>query len=435
MVQSGDRTSKFPNKGTIWIIVASALGIMTLIGTTIYVIQRSGIRTNSDETVVTTAPLRAVSALGRIEPEGQIIRVAAAPTLSGARVKSILVSEGDFVQEGELIAITTEFDTKQAELARAQEELNVALADLNIVRAGAKQGEINAQQATLERLRAELISQQEVDLARLSRLRALYETERKERQATVDRLQAQLANAESELVRYRELKREGVISESEFDTRKLNFDTAQKSLQESRAMYQKSVSTINAEIQEVEAVTRQNVNSLTKQVSQAQARLDEIKEIRDVDIAQAEAQVQRARAMIAQAQIELDLTQIKAPTNGKIIEIQAREGENIDNSQGVVEMANVDQMLVVAEVYESDIAKIELGQEAIIESENNTFPDAIRGSVVQIGGKIGKKDVLETDPAASVDARVVEVKIAVHPQDNSIVENLIYSQVLVQILL
>jgi len=140
-------------------------------------------------------------------------------------------------------------------------------------------------------------------------------------------------------------------------------------------------------------------------------------------------------AGVNQAQVELELTQIKAPINGQIIEVIAREGENIDNAQGVVEMANIDQMLVVAEVYETDIGRVQIGQEATIESENNTFSEQIRGNVIQISSKIGKKDLLETDPAASIDARVVEVKIAVNPEYNDVINSLIYSQVFVQILL
>jgi HlyD family secretion protein len=98
-------------------------------------------------------------------------------------------------------------------------------------------------------------------------------------------------------------------------------------------------------------------------------------------------------------------------------------------------MANTEQMIVVAEVYESDISKVKVGQKVTIVSENNSFADSLNGKVMEISNKIGKKDVLETDPAASVDARVVEVKIAVNPEHNSLVKNLIYSQVIVEILL
>ncbi|MGY6529211.1 MAG: HlyD family efflux transporter periplasmic adaptor subunit [Cyanobacterium sp.] len=431
-----DRTSVFADNGKKWIILSAILGLITLMGSAIYVIQRTNSQSQSDEsTSPSVATIEAVSALGRIEPEGDVVLVAASPAMAGAKVKSLLVSQGDFVLQGDIIAITTDYDTKQAELDRARRDLEVAQANLAIINAGAREGQINAQQATIQRLQAQIATQREVDNARLSRLRAQITSERVERQATVDRLQAELANAQNELRRYQDLVRDGVVSQSEFETRELTFKAAQKRFQESEATYQKTINTLNAEITEVEAVTQQNIRTLTQQINEAQGRLEEIREVRGVDVAASEAEVRRAMAGVNQAQVELELTQIKAPINGKILEIKAREGENIDNAQGVVEMANIDQMLVIAEVYETDIGKVEIGQEATIESENNTFRDQIRGNVVQISSKIGKKDVLETDPAASIDARVVEVKIAVNPEYNDIINSLIYSQVFVQILL
>ncbi|MBE9223203.1 HlyD family efflux transporter periplasmic adaptor subunit [Cyanobacterium stanieri LEGE 03274] len=431
-----DRTSVFADNGKKWIILSAILGVITLGGSAIYVMQRTNSQTQGQEsTPPPTATIEAVSALGRIEPEGEVITVAASPSMAGAKVRTLLVSQGDFVGRGEVIATTTDYDTKQAELERARKDLEVARANLAIVRAGAKEGEINAQKATIERLQAQIATQREVDNARISRLRAQITSERVERQATVERLEAELNNAQNELRRYQDLVRDGVVSQSEFETRELTFQAAQKRFQESEATYQKTVDTLNAQISELEAVATQNIRTLTQQINEAQARLEEIREVRGVDVAASEAEVNRALAGVNQAEIELELTQIKAPINGQIIEIKAREGENIDNAQGVVEMANTEQMLVVAEVYETDITRVKLGQEATIESENNTFTDTIRGNVVEISSKIGKKDVLETDPAASIDARVVEVKIAVNPEYNDIINGLIYSQVFVQILL
>ncbi|AUC60368.1 ABC-type glycolipid efflux pump membrane fusion component DevB [Cyanobacterium sp. HL-69] len=431
-----DRTSVFADNGKKWIIISAILGLITLIGSAIYVIQRTNTQSQTEESnTPSVATIEAVSALGRIEPEGDVVVVAASPAMAGAKVRSLLVSQGDFVARGEIIAITTDYETKQAELERARRDLEVAQANLAIVRAGAKEGQIDAQQATVERLQAQIATQREVDNARLSRLRAQITSETIERQATVDRLQAELDNAQNELRRYQDLVRDGVVSQSEFETRELTFQAAQKRFQESEATYQKTINTLNAEIAEVEAITQQNVRTLTQQINEAQGRLEEIREVRGVDVDASEAEVSRAMAGVNQAQVELELTQIKAPINGQIIEVIAREGENIDNAQGVVEMANIDQMLVVAEVYETDIGRVQIGQEATIESENNTFSEQIRGNVIQISSKIGKKDVLETDPAASIDARVVEVKIAVNPEYNDVINSLIYSQVFVQILL
>jgi len=66
-------------------------------------------------------------------------------------------------------------------------------------------------------------------------------------------------------------------------------------------------------------------------------------------------------------------------------------------------------MYVVAEVYETDIGKIKVGQKATIESE--AFEGDITGTVDRLGLRIAKNDVIGTDPAAKTDARIIEVKI------------------------
>ena len=67
--------------------------------------------------------------------------------------------------------------------------------------------------------------------------------------------------------------------------------------------------------------------------------------------------------------------------------------------------------MMVAEVYESEINQVKIGQKAIIKSDNNSFTGTLEGTVNKIGLQIGKKDVLDTDPAADVDVRVIEVDI------------------------
>lgn len=416
-------------------IISGFLGVIIVIGTGVYVTNQVKVNSSTDTLISQPPPIASVSGLGRIEPLSQVIKVSASPSLAGARVKTLLVRKGDFLNRGDIIAYTSDYDLKRAELERAKKELQLAQANLNIVQAGAKEGTINAQKATIAQLKAELEGAIASDRARLHRLQAQLKTERLEKQATINRLEAEKNNAQAEFNRYQKLAEEGVISASELDSRILNLETAKQRYQEAIAIYNRTVSTLREEIIEVEADSTQRANSFRKQIISAEATLNEISEIREVDVAQAQAEVEKARAFINQAEVDLKLTIIKAPMEGEIIDIKAYEGENISSEEGIVEMADTQQMVVIAEIYESDISKVKLGQIADIRSENNSFEGIIRGEVIEISSKIGKKDVLETDPAANIDARVVEVKIAVNPEDNNKIKNLIYSQVIVNILL
>lgn len=431
----GATTNIFSKNGRGLAISSAILGTVMLIGTGIYTFRQSNPNSKSITSMPQKAEITSVSALGRIEPQGEVINVASSPSMSGAKVKTLFVQEGSEVKQGDLIAITTDYDSQEAELNRAGKEVKVAEANLAIIKAGAKEGEINAQKATIERLNAQLQAQKTIDMAKIARLQAQSVTETQEKRATIERLKAELNNVRSNLQRYQKLADEGAISESELEQRQLAVATANESVAEAQASYQKTVTTLEKEITEAKAQAKQNNQTLAKQIIEAQARLDEIAEVRSVDVAQAQAELEKAIAILKQAQVDLDLTTIKAPIEGEIIDIKAYPGENIDNADGVVEIGNTQQMLVIAEVYESDISKVKLGQTAEIRSENNSFKDSIQGKVIEISRKIGKKDVLEIDPAASIDARVVEVKIAINPEDNHTVKNLIYSQVIVNILL
>jgi HlyD family secretion protein len=72
-------------------------------------------------------------------------------------------------------------------------------------------------------------------------------------------------------------------------------------------------------------------------------------------------------------------------------------------------------MHVVAEVYESDVQRLKLGQNATISSA--ALPQSTTGTVIHIGAMIQKNAVMAVDPAASADARVVEVRIRLDQPD------------------
>ena len=136
--------------------------------------------------------------------------------------------------------------------------------------------------------------------------------------------------------------------------------------------------------------------------------------MRPTDVQLAEAQLQTAIVNVKRAEVDLDLSQVRAPLAGQIIKVNSKTGEVVSQTNGVVEIGNTSQMYVVAEIYETDIGKIKVGQKANIQSE--AFEGEITGKVDRIGLRIAKNDVLGTDPAAKTDVRIIEVKIKL---DNS----------------
>jgi HlyD family secretion protein len=74
-------------------------------------------------------------------------------------------------------------------------------------------------------------------------------------------------------------------------------------------------------------------------------------------------------------------------------------------------------MEALLEVYESDIDRVRLGQLATITSENGGFDGNLSGRVNRISPQVRQREVLSTDPTRDADARIVEVRVRLDPED------------------
>jgi HlyD family secretion protein len=122
----------------------------------------------------------------------------------------------------------------------------------------------------------------------------------------------------------------------------------------------------------------------------------------------AQLKVDVARAELQAAQSELDRDTVRAPVAGQMLDVHAHRGERV-GPDGIAEMGETGRMYAVAEVYETDIGRVKVGQRATMTSP--ALDAALTGTVERLGMKIGRLDVLDTDPAARTDARIVPVEI------------------------
>lgn len=122
----------------------------------------------------------------------------------------------------------------------------------------------------------------------------------------------------------------------------------------------------------------------------------------------AKASVQLAQARLNRARIALERTRVRAPFAGRVLEILKRPGELV-MSEGILELGRVDRMYAIAEIYETDVRRVRVGQKATVTS--SALPGPISGVVKYVRQKVRKQDATGTDPAASKDARIVEVEV------------------------
>ena len=258
----------------------------------------------------------AVSALGRLQPQDGIIRVAAPSTpesISGSILSVLYVKEGDKVEAGQLLAVT---DSATA--------------------LGAIMQQVQAEHQTT--IRVAEASQSQADEACV-----LADVAKREAQRRVRLLEQKLASEE----------------ETEL------------------------------------ALGQAEATAASCTAAHSNARVSE-----------SEIEVAQARVTVAQA--KLDRAYIKSPFSGRILDILAEPGEFI-GAEGLLELGRVDKMYAIAEVYETDIRRVKVGQSATISSD--ALPHALSGKVELIRHKVQKQDVTGTDPAARKDARIIEVEI------------------------
>lgn len=360
--------SRFRWPRVAWVAIAA---VLALGGTSVWALRQYA---SSGPSEAPSAPIviKTVTALGRLEPQGELVQLSAPSSVEGNRIAQLLVKEGETVSSGQVIAILDSRDRLQADLLTAQEQVRVAEAELARIQAGAKQGEIAAQKAEIARL----------DAQRQGEMTA--------QSATVARQRAEVDNAQAEFDRYQSLYQQGAISASERDQKQLVLQTAQRRLQEAQAVANR----LRA-VQSPELVS-------------ARARLNQISEVRPVDVQVAQANIKQAQASVKQAQARLDQAYVKAPQSGVVLDIYAHPGEVV-GTDGILELGQTQQMYAVAEVYQSDVHKIKAGQTAQVSSD--ALPQTLTGTVNRISTKVRRQSIINTDPSENIDGRVVEVYV------------------------
>jgi HlyD family secretion protein len=193
-------------------------------------------------------------------------------------------------------------------------------------------------------------------------------------QAEVARWQAALRTDEAEVERYETLRRTHDVSASDLDAKRNQMENAEQML----------------------AAAKAQLAGLTE------------RHLQDVQSAQDElnlgrAQVDHARANLASADVH-------APASGIILHVRALPGEQV-GPQGIVELARTAQMDVLAEVYETDIGRLKMGEQAEVTSPLLPPGTRLAGTVVAIGSQVGRAGMAAADNATFADARVVMVRV------------------------
>jgi HlyD family secretion protein len=384
-------------------------GAVLLLAGGAYSLWRSKTPSNPAVQSAVAPQIKTITALGYLEPSGEVTKLSA-PNSSGGvnRVEQLLVKRGEAVKAGQVIAVLDNRDRLQVSLLQAQKQVMVSRSNLAVVKAGAKTGNVDAQKFEVARVKAQFIGEERAQQETVARLEAQWEGDRAAQRTNVLRIEAELNNALSEFKRYQQLYEEGAISQSNYDSKRLPTQTLSQQLDEAKANLERTTITGGKQLQEAKIVLARIQATSRDQVNAADATLDGIAEVRPVDVEAAQAQVEQSIAAVQQAQKQLDQATVRAPQDGTVLEIHTRPGELI-SSDGIVELGQTQQMTAVLEVYETDIAKVKVGQSTKLFADS--LPDGFSGEVAEVGVQVKRQNVINSDTSANIDARVVEVRV------------------------
>lgn len=140
----------------------------------------------------TASTRSSVTALGRLTPQGEAIKLSAPSPSEGARIEQLKVEEGDRVTQGQIVAVLDTRDRLQAILQQADKEVKVKQAELAKIQAGAKTGQIGAVKAEVAKSQAQVQRETEGEGANVARLQPQLRRETEAAQANLAKFEAGL---------------------------------------------------------------------------------------------------------------------------------------------------------------------------------------------------------------------------------------------------
>jgi HlyD family secretion protein len=212
---------------------------------------------------------------------------------------------------------------------------------------------------------------------------------------TVTRLEASSAAAQRELQRQENLYSSGLIPFQTLDEKRLAAQIAQRQYLEAKVSLEKA-----------QTLTSGNLF---------------------LDTRVAKDEVDLAQASLEKARVDLQASQVRAPSGGLVLRVMVHPGEPIPSGGAILELADTAQMGIRIELDESDLDRIQIGQH--VEAVNSGKALAFVGRVIRVAREVKKQTIFDSDAAARVDARSIEVWAELDSASTSRAAKQIYAQV------
>jgi HlyD family secretion protein len=287
----------------------------------------------------------------RVSGNIEVTEVEVSPRIPGL-LKERLVSEGETVAAGKLVALLDDTELAQ-EAALRRAELQEAEAVVRELEAGARAQEIAEAQAAVQHAQAGLN-----ELLAGSRPEEVAAA-----QATVKRAEAEATQAKADYDRQQHLLDQRAISAREYDVARTAYETATAKLTEAQAQLKLLQ----------EGPRKEQIEQARATLEQAQARLALAREgTRKEKIEQARARLEQAKQSLALAETQLSYARVYSPLSGLVLSKSAEPGEYVAAGMPIVTVGDIENVWLRAYINETDLGRTKVGQRARITTD--TYP-------------------------------------------------------------
>ena len=234
-------------------------------------------------------------------------------------------------------------------------------------------------------------------------------------QANIEKSRANAELAKADLARYTPLLQKGEISQQQYDAAKANADATRSALVADEQRLAQAKRNID--------ITRAQLDAAKARVEQAQAGVSSAHAdqkrvaMRSADAQAKIAGVQRARAALQAAELNLSYCKIVAPVDGVATHKTVEDGQIVQPGQGLLVVVPLQNVWVTANFKETQLRYMKPGQKAYVKVD--TYGKTFSGHVDSIAGATGAVlSLLPPENATGNYVKVVQripVKIVLDP--------------------
>jgi membrane fusion protein (multidrug efflux system) len=312
---------------------------------------------------------------------------AVAPQVPGYVVK-LMINDNTPVKAGDVL-VQIDPRTYQAEVDQAKATLDVAEAQAN-----SSKLQIRLTREITSNSTSGATAQKESDAADYVGSQAQLEQSATANlqlaEANVAAKKATNERAQSDLARYTPLLGTGDVSKFQYDSVDAAARVAKSELDaadQQRAAAQQAVSIARASTRSAEA----RVNRSQSAFLETKAREQQVP-ISEAVYKSSVAAVERARAALQQAELNLAYTMITAPISGQVTQKSVDLGQYVSPGQLLFTIVPLDKVYVTANFKETQLDRVTPGQRARLHID--TYSEEFEGTVDSIAGATGSRQAL-----------------------------------------